>query len=128
MRTYPVIAQCANPQNGGGEQSGADSLWTLLPPFVLLIVVFYFLLIRPQRKREKERQEMIGALKKGEKVVTTGGIHGTVISIKDPWIVLKIDDNADTKMKVLKTSILGPAASFEQPEGAGSGEEKKEKK
>ncbi len=71
--------------------------------FGLIIAVFYFLIIRPQRKREKETKAMINAVKKGDKVVTIGGIRGTVTSVKDAVITLKVDDN--TKIEFSKSAI-----------------------
>ena len=64
---------------------------------------FYFILILPQRRREKEHQQMIASLKKGDKVITTGGIFGTVVNIKEKTIVLKVDDN--TRIEFLKSAI-----------------------
>ena len=76
-------------------------------PFILMIAIFYFLLIRPQQKRQKETQNMINALKKGDKVVTAGGILGTITSIQNDYVVLKVGDNEQTKMEILKSSITG---------------------
>ncbi len=116
METISVIAQCSTPTEGSGSGSGAGLL-QLLPPFILMIVVFYFVLIRPQRKKEKERIGMIDALEKGDKIVTNAGICGSVVSMKDQWVYIKVDENADIKLKVLKSSISGPAAAFEREEG-----------
>jgi preprotein translocase subunit YajC len=73
-------------------------------PLVLMFVIFYFLLIRPQQKKEKDRQKMIGNLKKGDRVVTTGGLLGTVVGLKDDIIVLKVGDG-ETKIEFLKSAI-----------------------
>mgnify|MGYP000202669545 FL=1 len=64
-------------------------------PFFLIMVIIYFLMIRPQTKRQKEKKDMLGALKKGDKVITIGGIHGTIAGIKNQGktLVLKIDKN-----------------------------------
>lgn len=64
---------------------------TLLP-FVLMFAIFYFLLIRPQQKKQRQRSSMLNALKKGDKVVTIGGLHGTIETITDDTIVLKVND------------------------------------
>jgi preprotein translocase subunit YajC len=73
--------------------------------FVILatFVIFYFILIRPQQKKQKELQKMIEALKKGDRVLTTGGIFGTVVGVKDNILVLKIDEN--TKIEMVKNSV-----------------------
>ena len=70
------------------------SMYTTLITFVLIILIFYFLIIRPQKKRDKEAKAMIDAMKKGDKVVTIGGIHGTVVMVKDKTVIVKVDDSA----------------------------------
>jgi len=75
-------------------------------PIILMFVIFYFLLIRPQQKKQKDLQNMIANLKKGDKVVTTGGILGVISSIQDNYIVLMVGDS-DTKIEVLKGAIAG---------------------
>ena len=74
-----------------------------LVPFIFIFVVFYFLLIRPQQKKQKEHQAMIANLKKNDEVVTTGGIHGTIVNIKERTFVLRIDENA--KIEIDKPSV-----------------------
>lgn len=69
----------------------------MILPFVLLLVLFYFLLIRPQQKQQKQRQEMLGALKKGDRVVTIGGIHGVVKEIQDDVLIIRVADNVNIK-------------------------------
>lgn len=64
----------------------------LLWPFVLMFAIFYFLLIRPQQKKQKTRASMLSALKKGDKVVTIGGLHGSIVEITDDIIVLLVND------------------------------------
>ena len=68
-----------------------------------LFVIWYFLLIRPQQKQQKEHRAMIDNLKKNAEVVTTGGIHATIINVKDKTFVLRIDENA--KMEVDKSAV-----------------------
>lgn len=72
-------------------------------PFLLIIVVFYFFLIRPQNKKQKETEKMLNALKKGDKVITVGGIHGTVSSVKEKTVIVKVDDN--TKLEFNRSAI-----------------------
>lgn len=76
-------------------------------PLVFIFVIFYFLLIRPQQKRQKEVQAMIEGIKKGDKVVTNGGIIGTIAGIQSDYVVLKVGENENTKMEVLKSAISG---------------------
>ena len=75
-------------------------------PIILMFVIFYFLLIRPQQKKAKDLQAMISQIKKGDKVVTTGGILGTVSSIQDDYVVLTVGDS-DTKIEILKSAVAG---------------------
>lgn len=72
-------------------------------PFILLMVGFWFLLIQPQRKKQKEHSQMLTQLKPGDKVVTAGGICGTITHVKKDRFQVKIDDN--TRIEVLKSSI-----------------------
>lgn len=72
-------------------QQGAG-FWITVLPFLLMFVIFYFLLIRPQQKRQKARNEMLNALKKGDKVVTIGGLHGTIVELTDDIVVLRVND------------------------------------
>ena len=73
-------------------------------PLLLMFGVFYFLLIRPQRKKEKDRQTMIRDLKKGDRVVTSGGAIGTVLGVKDGIVVLRVRDG-DTQIEFLKSAV-----------------------
>ncbi|MEF3280204.1 MAG: preprotein translocase subunit YajC [Elusimicrobiota bacterium] len=72
-------------------------------PFIIMIVIFYFLLIRPQQKQAKERQKMLENIKSGDRVITVGGLIGTVVSIKDSEIELEISKNV--KVTALKSAI-----------------------
>ena len=73
-------------------------------PLVLMFVIFYFLLIRPQQKRQREHTEMVKNLKKGDRVVTSGGMIGTVHTLQDDYVVLKVGDQ-DTKLEVLRSAV-----------------------
>lgn len=86
----------------GGSGSGPSQLPLL---FVILatFAIFYFILIRPQQKKQKALKKMIEALKKGDRVMTSGGIFGTVVGIKDDIVVLKIDENV--KIEVVKNAV-----------------------
>ena len=67
-------------------------------PIILLFVLFYFLLIRPQQKQQKQRQEMLRSIEKGNKVVTIGGIHGLIKEIREDEVILRIADNVNIKV------------------------------
>ena len=88
---------------GAASASTSSSLIGSLLPFLLIIVIFYFFLIRPQNKKQKETQKMLDALKKGDKVITIGGIHGTVSSVKENTVIVKVDD--DCKLEFNRTAI-----------------------
>ncbi|MFD2383982.1 preprotein translocase subunit YajC, partial [Paenibacillus xanthanilyticus] len=68
-----------------------EALGSILP-FVLMFAVFYFLLIRPQQRKQKQRTSMLSQLKKGDKIVTIGGMHGTIHEITDDTVVLRVND------------------------------------
>lgn len=70
-----------------------------LMPIFLIFIVFYFLLIRPQQKQEKERQLMLKNIKKNDEVVTTGGIYGVVLNLKDKTVTVRIDDNVKVEIE-----------------------------
>ena len=74
-----------------------------LLPFLLIILVFYFLILRPQQKRQKERQKLLGSIKKGDKVITSGGMHGVIEGLDDKTVLMKIADN--TKVKVERSAV-----------------------
>jgi len=73
----------------GQAVSGAGGMFTSLMPFILIFVIFYFLLILPQRRKQKEHRQMIGNLKKGDKVITTGGIYGTITNLKKSYVEIE---------------------------------------
>ncbi|MBE3553939.1 MAG: preprotein translocase subunit YajC [Thermicanus sp.] len=71
----------------------AYAQYSSLIMIVLMFVLFYFLLIRPQQKRQKERNRMLNNLEKGDKVITIGGLHGTIVELNDRTVVLKVSDS-----------------------------------
>jgi len=77
--------------------------WITFAPLIVMVVLFYFLLIRPQQKRTKTRNMMLGNLKKGDKVVTIGGLHGTIMEITDDVVVLRVNDA--TKMTFDRSAV-----------------------
>jgi len=90
---------------GGGAGGGANAITGFVFPLVIVMAIFYFILIRPQIKRQKQHQQMISSLQKGDKVITTGGIHGTIVGIKGDVLVLKVADT--TKLEVSKSAVAG---------------------
>lgn len=78
---------------------GMGSLFGSLLPFLLIILVFYFLILRPQQKRQKEKARLLESVQKGDKIITSGGIHGTVEGLEDKTVLVKIADNTKVKME-----------------------------
>ena len=74
--------------------AGTTGILSMILPFALIFVIFYFFIIRPKNKKQKETQKMINALKKGDKIVTIGGIYGVVSSTKEKTVVIKVDEGA----------------------------------
>ncbi|MFN2437253.1 MAG: preprotein translocase subunit YajC [Desulfotignum sp.] len=97
----------------GQAAEGAGGGLTAFIPIILMFVIFYFLLIRPQQKKAKEHREMISNLKKGNRIVTSGGIYGTITTIDDTTLGLEIADKV--KIKVSRGNV---AAVVSEPETA----------
>jgi preprotein translocase subunit YajC len=114
MKDFVLSLLMANPQAAGDAQGGGAGGFMTFLPFVAIIAIFYFLIIRPQNKKQKETQKMLSALKKGDKVVTIGGIHGTIQSVKEQSVVLKVDDN--TKIEFNRSAISSILAAKEDKE------------
>lgn len=83
--------------------SGSGNMLLTFGPIVLMFVVLYFLLIRPQQRKQKTRVSMLGQLKKGDKVVTIGGLHGTIMEITDDIVVLRVNDT--TRMTFDRSAV-----------------------
>ena len=81
-------------QGAASAATGSQSMLMTVLPFVLIIAIFYFFIIRPQNKKQKEAEQMRNALSKGDKVVTIGGVHGTVASVKESTVIIKVEDGA----------------------------------
>ncbi|NJK94695.1 MAG: preprotein translocase subunit YajC [Bacteroidetes bacterium] len=95
----------------GNPQAGSNPLVSLLP-LVLIIVVFYFFMIRPQVKRQKELTNYRNNLKKGEKIVTTGGIYGKIAEIEDTTIIIEVEDKM--RLKIDKSAVLRDPSDLAQ--------------
>jgi preprotein translocase subunit YajC len=82
---------------------GGGSMISTLVMFSLIIFIFYFMIIRPQQKRAKERQSLLDSVKKGDKVITVGGVHGTVVGVEEKTLLIQVAD--DVKLKYEKSAI-----------------------
>ena len=93
----------------GAEKPGAGGslLGGMLVPFLMIGIIFYFLLIRPQQKEQRRRQEMLGAVKRNDRVVTSGGIYGVVTNVhaEADEITIKVDEATNTKLRMTRGSI-----------------------
>lgn len=92
----------------GGANAQDPPPWMSFAPILFIGILFYFMLLRPQAREQKRRQELLNALKKNDKVVTTGGIIGTVADLSEDgrFVTLKVDDS--TRIKFLRSAIHGP--------------------
>jgi len=107
----PPVLHAFFAQSAEGQ---SQSLSSMLVPLALMGVVFYFLMIRPQQKQAKEHKKFLSELKKGQEVVTQGGLIGTVVQVEDRTATL--DVGSGTKVRVLKANIIG--AWVEKPVAA----------
>jgi preprotein translocase subunit YajC len=88
------------PQAGAG---GGGSMISTVVMFSLIILIFYFMILRPQQKKQKERQKLLESIQKGDKIVTVGGMHGTVIGLEEKTVLVQISD--DVKVKFERSAI-----------------------
>jgi preprotein translocase subunit YajC len=95
-------------QQRGGEGGG----WLLWLPLVFIFAIFYFLLILPQQKRQKKWQEMLGNLKAGDKVVTSGGIRGTIIGLREDSIHLRVPPD-NLRLEIARSAVVSVAQAEE---------------
>jgi preprotein translocase subunit YajC len=87
-----------------GEEGGSTSIWPMLIFLVVIFGLFYFVMIRPQRKRQKEHEQLTQDLQKGDNVMTAGGIYGRIESISEDSVVIKVESGAT--LRVAKTSVV----------------------
>ena len=97
-------------QTGPGSGSSSLMMWM---PIVLIFLIMYFLILRPQAKRQKEHQKMLGSLKQGDKIVTAGGIHGTIAGIKDKEQTLLVKISDTVKIELARGSVARKLESAE---------------
>ena len=95
---------------GGGDAAGSQLMSLMLP--ILLLVVFYFLLIRPQQKRVKEHKQMVGELKKGDEVVTSGGLAGHLSEVGDSFVQLQIAEGIEVQVQKQSVASLLPKGTL----------------
>ena len=106
---------------GDGAAAGPAGFITSIVPFAAIIAIFYFLIIRPQNKKQKEAQKMLAALKKGDRIVTVGGVHGTIQSVRESTVIVRVDDN--TKIEFSRSAVSNVVAKESKTEKIESREE-----
>jgi preprotein translocase subunit YajC len=100
-----MLGEIAYAMTGTGQEGGQQSPYQFIIFMGLLFAVFYFILIRPQQKRQKEQRQLLQNLKKGDKVITTGGLQGTIVNLTDTVVTVEIADKV--KVKVGRNYIAG---------------------
>jgi preprotein translocase subunit YajC len=105
---WTTVAYAMAPSPGGEAQT-----WSTLGSFALILAVFYFLLIRPQQKRAKEQKAMLEALRKGDEVITSGGIYGRIVETQEKCLII---DLGETQVKILRSAVTSvPTAASPAP-------------
>jgi len=122
-----VLAMGSGPQGGEGK-GGAGAGLGALPMLLIIFAIFYFLLIRPQQKQVRQHQDLIKGLKRGDEVITSGGIHGRIVEIEGAVVVLEVADRV--KIRVVKDQVNSKRgqevkATPEKKEAKGKAEKEK---
>lgn len=98
-----VLAQTEGGEAAADAPRGPGSeLWLF---FIAFMAIMYFLMIRPNQKREKERREMLAALAKGDRVITTGGVCGTIVGLNEKSVVIRVSDEPPVKIEFLRAAV-----------------------
>ena len=105
MWNETVVYAQENAPAGEGGPPPPSPFGGFIPLLLIMFAVMYFLMIRPNQKRERERREMLNSIAKGDKVITTGGICGTVVGVSEKTVVLKVSDEPVTKIEFVRTSV-----------------------
>ena len=118
----PLIRLMGAPP-GGEPPSGPAAIMNFLP-LIAIVAIFYFLIIRPQNKKQKETQKMLSALKKGDRIVTIGGIHGTIQTVRESTVIVRVDEN--TKMEFSRSAVSSIVSQGKEDKDDKTGDEKLE--
>ncbi len=98
---------------GGAQGSQGAGGFGAFVPLILMFVIFYFLLIRPQQKKSKEHRQMVDSLKKGDRIITSGGIYGRITAVTDATLTVEISDRV--RVKLNRANVAGMAQAATQP-------------
>ncbi len=88
-----------------GAEAAGGSPFGMMMPLLLVLAVFYFIVILPAKKQQKKKDSMIASLKKGDRVVTSGGLHGTVANVENDTVMVKVSENQ--KLRISKSAVVG---------------------
>jgi preprotein translocase subunit YajC len=122
MKHVAVIAQQTGPAEGpGGQGSGKPGGMPLDVMLIWLvpIALIFFLMYRSQKKKDSERKEMLGRLKKGDRVVSIGGIHGEIVKINEKEVTLLVDKSKNVELRFQRTAIHGTLGADDEAKGSG---------
>jgi preprotein translocase subunit YajC len=100
-----ILAQTTQPTTATAPPPGFVVLLQQVGPILLIVVVFYFIFMAPKKKQAKERQDMLGQLKKGDRIQTIGGILGTVVEVREGEVLVKVDESSNTKIRFARSAI-----------------------
>jgi preprotein translocase subunit YajC len=106
MNQFILSLLLGAPQGGSGD---TKSTLMSFAPIVAIVAIFYFLIIRPQNKKQKETKRMLDELKKGDRVVSIGGIHGVIQNVRESSVIVKVDES--TKIEFSRSAIASVEAS-----------------
>ena len=104
------ILAMAPPPNGGG---GGGSMYSTIIMFGAIFLIFYFMIIRPQQKRAKDREKLLSNMQKGDKVITSAGLHGTIVHIDEKTVLLQVSDNVKLKYERSAIATIIPSGAKE---------------
>jgi len=96
-----LLVSLAAPPDGGAN------VWVQLVPFALILAIFYFIILLPMKRRQKKVADFQAALKVGDRVVTTGGLYGSIVKLDEATVVLQVDENSKARIKVARASVGG---------------------
>jgi len=117
-QTTPLVSPCGAPGGGSGgsgtPEGRTQDLTGMLFPLVIFVVIFYFFIIRPQKKRQKQHDSLIGGISREDQVITIGGVFGTVREVRDDTFLLEVADGV--RIRVLKSAVQTKRAGATVPE------------
>lgn len=107
----PLFLDAPDGSGGGQQQGGGSPMFFIM--IILMFVVMWFFMIRPQQKKQKQLREMRKTLGKGDKIITQGGIYGTIVEVKEEYFLVEIDNNV--KIRVVKDLVFKDISEIQQP-------------